>query len=261
MQNSPKQNPIVLMYHGIISHPDSIPNNREPGADLYDVSLDQFNAQMEFIKTYGYPVVRFGHEDDLGKKRNVVMTFDDGESNNFDGAFAVLRKFGFPAYFFVIVHRIGRPGYMSWEMLHELIANGMIIGSHGLSHAILTQCTNRQIEEEFTESKSILEKNLNSQVNDFSVPRGFYNARVIEAARRAGYKNIFISTKLTNEADHGIERIAIKRNWTMERFQQSLEGRVSLGEIILDLIKTTCKKFFGGAIYNRIRNKLLGSKL
>ena len=64
-----------------------------------------------------------------------------------------------------IVKRIGKPGYMTWEQIKTLHEAGHIIGSHGLSHEILTNLNDIQIEEELAASKKTLERNLEIEVN------------------------------------------------------------------------------------------------
>src|SRR3990167_8927051 len=106
-----RQKPIILMYHGIVREAGDIPDGREPGASLYDVREEDFRGQIEYLYKNGYRVVRMG-EPPPGT-RPVVLTFDDGEANNCLRAFPVLSEHGCPAYFFVTVNRVGKPGYMN----------------------------------------------------------------------------------------------------------------------------------------------------
>ena len=109
--------PITLLYHGVISAGSQIPDHREPGADLYDVPLNSFRTQMEYLYQNNFNVSAFSLEP---KKQKITITFDDGELNNFTQALPVLREFQFPAYFFVTVNRIGKNGYMRWDHLRQL---------------------------------------------------------------------------------------------------------------------------------------------
>jgi len=184
--------PIVLMYHGIISNESDIPSDREVGAELYDVSLDNFCKQMDYLQSHDCVVTTL-REELSSEDKNVIVTFDDGEKNNFSNAFNVLNGLGFPAYFFIAVNNVGKKGYMDWEEITELRDADMIVGSHGLDHIILTGLKDKELEKELIRSKDILEQHLKIDVDSLSIPRGFYNERVLKIALDAGYKNIFAS--------------------------------------------------------------------
>lgn len=252
-------NPVVLMYHGIITTPDSIPNNREAGAALYDVRLEDFRKQMEFLKNNSCDVQALETENksSAGSKTKVILTFDDGEINNFHNAFPVLQDYGFAAYFFVTVNRVGKKGYMGWDELKELRDANMIIGSHSLNHEILTNLKESQVEGDLTQSKEILERNLKVNVDSFSVPRGFYNQKILEMAWRVGYKNVFVSGIPDVETPGCIGRVAVKADWSLMRFNQALCQQVPLSEKAGEHLKNFAKKFLGGQIYNDLRTTLL----
>jgi len=233
---------ITLMYHGITSQNVKSPPDREAGAELYDVSVDNFRAQMLWLK-------------DSDKK--TILTFDDGEMNNYKVAFPIIKEFGFDAYFFIIVKKIGKNGYMGFQELKSLIDAGMTIGSHGLSHSILTNLKDSQIIEELKASKKCLETNLGIPINDFSVPRGFCNDKIIKMALEAGYTRIFISQRPEYLSLDCLPRIAVKTNWPLKRFQQALESHVPIGEIIGDAFKNTAKIVLRESGYNFLRRTLI----
>ena len=263
MNSSKKQrrSPIVLMYHGIVSQISLSCETREKGAALYDISVENFHDQMEFLKTNHYPVTTFQKKEDvLNPDRPIVITFDDGELNNFIGAFPVLQEFEFPAYFFVIANRIGYPGYMGWEKLRDLNAHGMVVGSHGLTHRILTELSDEELKKELFESKSILEKSFKKEVTAFSVPRGFHNPRVIAMARQAGYAEIFTSDRSNSSTSNGIGRVAVKGNWPLTRFKQAVRGDTPFSESLSESLKNVTKTILGGRGYDELRTRLLEGK-
>jgi len=233
---------ITLMYHGITSKDSISPPDRETGAGLYDVSVENFRAQMQYLQNYG---------------KKTILTFDDGEMNNYELAFPIIKEFGFNAYFFIIVKRIGKKGYMNWTELKSLILAGMTIGSHGLSHEILTNLKDSQLIEELKASKNCLEKNLGIPINTFSVPRGFCNDKIIKMAHEAGYTQIFISEKIEGSKSICTPRVAVKSNWPLKRFQQALEKHVPIGEIISDAFKNTSKFILRESGYNFLRRILI----
>jgi peptidoglycan/xylan/chitin deacetylase (PgdA/CDA1 family) len=232
------------MYHGITSK-DLIcsPPDREAGAELYDVRVENFRQQLTWLKS---------------SQQQTTLTFDDGEMNNYELAFPVMKELGFNnACFFIIVKRIGNNDYMGWKELKSLIEAGMTVGSHGLTHEILTNLKDTQIIEELRASKNCLEKNLGIQVNAFSVPRGFCNDKIIQMAYEAGYTHIFISDKPECLKSVCTPRIAVKADWSLKRFQQALDNHVPAGEIISDAFKNTAKMILRERGYNFLRRVLI----
>ncbi len=245
------KNGIILMYHGIVAGDTQIPPERDVGADLYDVKVQDFRRHLEMIKDKGMRVRRI-EESGPG---DVVITFDDGEANNYRQAMPLLRDLGFPAYFFIITRRVGRPGYMTMEQLKDMIDSGMIVGSHGMSHEILTNLKDTQIEEELSASRRYLERNLGTEIRDFSIPRGFCNDKIINMAYAAGYTNVFISDRprdLKNQNCY--PRVAVKQGWDLSRFEMAVDGQVPAKEAILERTKNATKMVLREGGYNWLRN-------
>jgi len=246
--------PLILMYHDI---GEGLDKGRAAGAGLYDVSVESFGCQMRLLRDSGFRVVKLG-ETGADAAREVVLTFDDGEMNNFKFALPVLRDMGLPAYFFIIVTKVGNPGYMSWYELRELANSGMVVGSHAMSHRILTALPLADVERELVDSKRILEDNLGAPIENLSIPRGFYNREILDIARRVGYKNIFVSDVVPGTAKECYGRVAVMKSWSLSRFELALSGQVPLNERIFSLMKTIGKTLFGSDGYDRLRAGILG---
>src|SRR3989338_623818 len=112
--------PLVLMYHGIVTEWTAFPQERETGAELYDVMLPNFQAQMQCLHSQGYRVRTLVELSGEGDGKDIIITFDDGEMNNYDLALPVLKICKFPPYFFIIAKRVGNKGYMGWDELKGL---------------------------------------------------------------------------------------------------------------------------------------------
>ncbi len=102
--------------------------------------------------------------------------------------------------------------------LKEMSKNkNILIGSHTLSHPILTKCSENLVKHELTESKNILEKWLEKPIKSFAYPNGEYRAREIEILKESGYEIAF-STKqqyLTTEnrnQNYSIPRFDVLEN-------------------------------------------------
>jgi len=259
--NKVRPKPIVFMYHGVIKEDAEIPPSREAGAELYDITLKKFYEQMEFLNRHNYQVSAYPSSSDSGESEQpkVVVTFDDGEMNNHDEAWPVLKFCNFSAYFFITVNRIGRLGYMGWKELKELAQAGMIIGSHGLNHEIMTKLSREEVKKELVDSRAILEQNLKKEIRDFSVPRGFYNEEILKMAKDNGYTQVFVSDEKPR-SPLCIGRVAVQDHWSLKRFQMALHGQKPWDERIFDFCKNNTKRFLGGRWYNGLRNSLLKLK-
>jgi peptidoglycan/xylan/chitin deacetylase (PgdA/CDA1 family) len=76
---------------------------------------------------------------------------------------------------------------MSWEQIRELGRAGHEIGSHSMTHPLLPDLTDSQIEDEVATSRSRLSSITGAEVASFCYPNGSYDARCLSAVRDAGY--------------------------------------------------------------------------
>jgi peptidoglycan/xylan/chitin deacetylase (PgdA/CDA1 family) len=247
----------ILMYHAIKTDAQSVPEGREIGTELYDVLLEQFESQMNWLSEQNYHTINIDDIDHCNHQRQLVLTFDDGEMNNFIHALPVLKRLKFQAYFFVVVDRIGKPGYMGWDELRQMQEANMIIGSHSMTHPFLTNLMDYQVEEELYNSLKLLVNHLGDGITTLSIPRGFCNDKIIQIAYEAGYRNVFISQRPGDLESDCWERIAVKASWNVQRFEKAVNGIKPVGEEILDQVKMMIKKPLNGQIYNRLRDTII----
>lgn len=179
----------VLMYHDVMDRP----------AVYFDLSTREFRGHLEELKRAGANVVPladlYAHLS-AGKQlpeRAVVLTFDDGYAGTYENAYPLLKKFGYPATFFVHTGAVGvntgRP-HMTWEQLQELDREGLVsIESHTVSHPEdLRKCGDEQLEQELNQSKAVLEEKLGRKMRFLAYPVGNADGRVAKVAREAGYE-------------------------------------------------------------------------
>ena len=180
----------ILVYH--IVRP-SYPTDSKAVRALAQTP-EVFDAQMKYLSVAGYHVIAFS---DLERHfadgaplppRSVIISFDDGWSDQFTYAFPILKKYHYTATFFVFTNPIGRRGFMTWDDLRTMRDAGMTIGSHSLSHPFLTKIALPNVlRNEIYDSKKVLEKNLGITVHEFAYPFGQYNAGIAALVRDAGY--------------------------------------------------------------------------
>jgi peptidoglycan/xylan/chitin deacetylase (PgdA/CDA1 family) len=78
-------------------------------------------------------------------------------------------------------------GLMRWSHLKEMANNGMDIGSHTMTHPMMSQISERELRQEVQNSRWRLQDELGRSVNGFVYPSGDYHAMAKEVVRQAGH--------------------------------------------------------------------------
>jgi len=182
----------VMMYHNVAD----LDTVRED-----TVSLANFERHMLFLHDRGYKVITVKELVDgiKAKKRfphgTVVITFDDGNKNNYTAAFPILRKFGYPAQFFISPGTVGAEGLLSWDDVIRMHDGGMRFGSHGMVQAYLPDVTRETQLYEIKESQRTLEEKLNTLTEYYAYPIGGFTADVQKILQDSGYKGAFTTNR------------------------------------------------------------------
>lgn len=90
--------------------------------------------------------------------------------------------------------------YLTAEQIKYMSDLGMEIGSHSMSHSLLTAdyMDNEKISLELELSKEWLENITMQSVNSFCFPAGAYNDRIIQMAKDVGYSSVVLVSKNLN---------------------------------------------------------------
>lgn len=198
----------ILMYHNI-----------DNGADLLSISPEEFDRHLMFLKNHHYNVIGLAELVDsiIYKKKlapkTVVITFDDGKDNNFTNAYPILKKYNMPATIFVIAGDVNRKGTITAAQIKQMYDSGIIdIGSHTMSHAWLPGRSDKELAEEITGSKKILEGIIKKKVNFISYPLGGFDHRARLAVIKAGYLGACATTpgrRIANNDIYALKRVKV----------------------------------------------------
>jgi len=101
-------------------------------------------------------------------------------------------------------------GMMSWQDLRSLHEAGHEIGSHSLTHSILTHVPDHQLQQEFEESKRMIEDHIDHLVASFCYPNGDYDDRCLQLLREHNYQQACSTLWGSNED--------LKNRYTLRRF-------------------------------------------
>jgi peptidoglycan/xylan/chitin deacetylase (PgdA/CDA1 family) len=180
----------ILMYHHIRVL------SSKAGNDWREITVtpQEFSDQMAYLRDHNYQAIHladlvayFEHGTSL-PQNPVIITFDDAWDDGYKIAYPILRKQGLTASFFVPANWITRvDGTLTWDQIAEMSANGIEFGSHSMTHPFLTKQKPGGLTWELETSKALLEKHTGKTVNILAYPYGFYDDRVLEATREAGY--------------------------------------------------------------------------
>jgi len=205
---------IIFCYHRLV---DKI---RYPGTEITPAA---FEAQMKALKDHGITVISM--QDLLAWKRgeknipprSAIITFDDGWKSQYEVAWPIMKKYGYPFTMFIYTEGVrggalGGGEAITWEQLGDMRDNGVDIEAHSATHQDLREGHNimlastggkrtrakltgpqyeQWVQNEVVGCKQLLEQRLGIKVNCFAVPFGNYNEHVKELARNAGYEAMF----------------------------------------------------------------------
>ena len=116
---------------------------------------------------------------------------------------------------------------LAWPQLRQLFAAGIEVGSHGLEHVALDELGRAEIDRQVRLSKSTLEDGLGRPVQAFSYPHGYFDDRVIEAVRAAGFAaacTVGHRLSAANEDRFRLSRVVVYGATPIERFGGWLDG-------------------------------------
>jgi peptidoglycan/xylan/chitin deacetylase (PgdA/CDA1 family) len=224
---------LVLAYHAV-----------SPGwpAPLAATPED-LEAHLDVLERRGYRGVTFRDAVHGRHRGNVVaITFDDGCRSVLELALPRLEARGFPATVFVPTAFVGSgrpmrwPGVsqwadgpharelvcLDWPDLRLLAERGWEVGSHTHRHPALTRLDDRRLEEELRISRDRCAAEMGAECDSIAYPYGAHDPRVVDAARRAGYRSACTLTGVLHAAaplrwprigiyrDEGARRFTVK---------------------------------------------------
>ncbi len=115
-------------------------------------------------------------------------SFDDGTIEDIKAA-KLMKKYGIQTIFYWPVYpkfaNKDRESLSEDQM--QKIAKDFEIGSHTLTHPLLTRIPIEEAETEINESRKLLRQKFNQEINSFCYPRGYSNPAIQELVVNAGY--------------------------------------------------------------------------
>jgi peptidoglycan/xylan/chitin deacetylase (PgdA/CDA1 family) len=177
----------VLNYHSVAD----VPGN------TVVIHPDKLREQLQYLSDNEYHTLTMKEFTDIieGKTdapgKAVLLTFDDGYTNNYETAMPMLKEFGFHATLFMSPGMVEDSGYLNWAQVREMQANGWDILPHGMTHPELTDLEEADQAAEIVEARRLIEEQLSTPADIFCYPYGKYNKTTLKILEANGFRYAF----------------------------------------------------------------------
>ena len=261
---------ICLMYHRLA---DAEAYGRTAGTErIFTLPDDEFERQIAHLAGAGYTFVtpndvrRFVAGELVLPDPSVLITFDDGCVSVDRIARPILARHGARGTVFVTtdpdsyVFGLGGDRRLTDEEL--LAGDGDTIGfeSHAVSHRPLRGMPDAEIRRELAESKQELERILSREVRYLAIPGNWFDRRVMQIARAAGYHAVWCSHpgKTRVGADpFGLPRINVEGHLTGPQFAAAIRPFGIVQRRLVSLIKRTPGRLLGPRYWLPLRRVIM----
>ncbi|MEO7263270.1 MAG: polysaccharide deacetylase family protein [Ferruginibacter sp.] len=214
----------VLCYHHIRDKNES-----------YSVSPKNFADQMKALHDSGYSTIL---PDDLhnylafGKPlppKPIMLTYDDTDLEQFTIGYTEMKKYDFKAVFFIMTIAIGKPRYMTKEMLKQLADEGNSVEGHTWDHHMVTKYTVADWDKQVTEANAKIESITGKPVQYFAYPFGLWKDSSIAPLKERKIKMAFqLSTKRdSTEPLYTVRRMIVPSGWSTAGMIKSMKTTFS----------------------------------
>jgi hypothetical protein len=250
----------VFVFHDIVAvdRLADVPATHRP----YALPPEEFRSFALAAATSPRAAVPVGSVSDELGSLFYSFTFDDGHASDYTEAFPVLSELGLRATFFVVPTLVGTPGYVSWQQLREMVAAGMEVGSHSLTHPFVDRLDRSGLEREFGESKAIIESRVGTPVRAASLPRGWAPAGMESVLGDLGYR-VFCTSRTAwwhpGDRPLAVPRVRAYRGMPVEQFAAivNAEARALWPLQTIEAAKDVVKACLGRRGWARLRAPLL----
>lgn len=180
--------PIVL-YH----HIEPYELATKAGHQSLTVDSGFFDQQMSYLQSAGYhsltldQLVQAIQTHQQVPAKSIVVTLDDGYSDNFTYAYPIMKKYGIVGNFAIATGLLENAGYMTVSQVKELAQNGMGIYNHTWSHASLGGASKEKIQQEIKTAGNTIAEITGKKSTILIYPYGSYSPQAMQVLKENGY--------------------------------------------------------------------------
>ncbi|MFD2570958.1 polysaccharide deacetylase family protein [Spirosoma soli] len=183
----------------------------------YIVPVAAFKEQMQMLADSGYHTIL---PDQLYAylatgaplpPKPIMLTFDDGDLDQYTVAMPELEKHGFKGTFFIMTVAIGRRGkqpYMDKTQIKDLADRGHVIGAHTWDHHNVKKYQGEDWKIQIEEPKAKLEAITGKPIHYFAYPFGLWNKQALPELQKRGYLAAFT---LADGRDEEMPLLTVRR--------------------------------------------------
>ena len=145
-----------------------------------NIRMEVFKEHIKIIKKLDYnfnkPEFFISNFDRPKKRKEILITIDDGFKSFYNNAWPFLRDNEIPFILFISTEPVGKKGYMSWDEIKEIERSKFtIIGHHSHTHEYLIDMDNSEFIKDIEIANKIFENELGYIPQIFSYPFGEYS--------------------------------------------------------------------------------------
>lgn len=146
----------------------------------------------------------------------VMLTFDDGDVDQYNIAYPEMKKYGFKGVFFVMTVSLGRSIYMKPEQVKALSDDGHIIACHTWNHENVRKYKEGDWDKQIAQSAKQLEAITGKPVRYFAYPFGAWNKAAIPELKKQNMIAAFqLSTRIDDQDPlYTIRRMIVPGDWS-----------------------------------------------
>jgi len=216
----------ILMYH-------RFGENTVPSTNI---RLEQFDAHIAELKSGPYHVMGLPEvvaKLKSGEKlpdRAVAVTADDAYISAFTEGWPRLKKAGIPFTLFVATEPVTSKlkGYLTWDQIRQMKAEGVTIGAHSHRHPSLPALPLDKAREDLEISMALFEKELGERPSLFAYPFGEWDAPTLKLVKQIGYRVAFGQHSGVAHSQHDmfwLPRFPMNEHFgSVERVRQALNS-------------------------------------
>lgn len=161
------------------------------------------------------------------KQRTIVLTFDDGNVDNYTNLFPILQRHQVKATLYITCRR--GEAFLSETQIREMVASGLIeVGGHTTSHCELHSCSPEEGYQEIVKNRMALQALTGQMVTSFAYPGGFCPDYAVGAVEKAGFTTAVLTKRKVKGKPHSLRlpRTIIPRESTrLEAYCLATRGR------------------------------------
>lgn len=204
------------------------------------VSPQRFAEQLAYLRARGITGISMEElrerlESGAPLDHVVVLTFDDGYSDQYTYAFPLLRQYRDAATFYIVTGALDGRRHLSWSQLFSMHAAGEDIAAHGIAHDDLTLMSGAQQAKQIDDSVRLLEHRLHAAVTSYGYPSGRFNRRTLTLVQGAGV-DFAVTTDpvyvIAPENRFEMPRLRVRSDWSISQFARALQKAIVRGQIV-----------------------------